>query len=293
MNENDLARRLEEAEKMIAGLQSELRETNKGVVALTAELETKNEQLKDAMMQQVWAVAKLATLGEVAAGVAHELNNPLATLSLKVESLMFGLPDNDPRSAELRIASSEIDRMGKLVAGLLSYGRGKTPEYSTFDMAQEIEKTLILIVYYLQKRKIVVERDYAADLPLIIADRQKLRQVFLNLFTNAADAMPEGGTMTIRLRALGEGGLYERKILFELQDTGTGIATNLLPNVMEPFFTTKPEGKGTGLGLAICRRIIEEHGGSIEIESTQGVGTTVRIVFPLEGMVGHLLEEGS
>jgi signal transduction histidine kinase len=117
-------------------------------------------------------------------------------------------------------------------------------------------------------------------LPTIFADRQKLRQVFLNLFTNAGDAMPKGGKLTIRAR---KGQTADKKpfIVIEVIDTGAGIAPENLPRVMEPFFTTKEEGKGTGLGLAICKRIVQEHKGTIQLESAVGKGTTVRLTLPV------------
>jgi signal transduction histidine kinase len=130
--------------------------------------------------------------------------------------------------------------------------------------------------------------------PMIVADRQQLRQVFLNLFTNASDAMPEGGTLTVRVKAIADNGLPiaesqseiqdpKSKIVIEIADTGTGIAPEDLGKVLEPFYTTKPEGKGTGLGLPICKRIVQEHGGTLEIlsEGVPGKGTTVRLTLPL------------
>ena len=121
-------------------------------------------------------------------------------------------------------------------------------------------------------------RELAEPLATIQADRQQLRQLFLNLLTNASDAMPLGGKLMVRA----EGSRLEgaEAVMVEFADTGKGIAVENLEKIWEPFFTTKPEGRGTGLGLAICRRIVEEHGGRIEIESEMGKGTTVRIVFP-------------
>jgi two-component system NtrC family sensor kinase len=118
-------------------------------------------------------------------------------------------------------------------------------------------------------------REFAPDAPMIAGDRQQLWQVFLNLFTNASDAMPEGGTLTIRVAAA------ESQIAVEVSDTGQGIAPEDLPRVFESFFTTKPAGKGTGLGLPISRRIVEEHGGTLHLASEPGKGTTVRILLPV------------
>ena len=148
---------------------------------------------------------------------------------------------------------------------------------STINVADELANTLDLIHYQFRKRAVDVRRELAAEARPVLADRQQLRQLFLNLLTNALDAMPQGGTLTLRLRPAGAG------VVIEVSDTGIGIPPEHLARVTEPFFTTKEEGKGTGLGLAICKRIVQEHGGSLAVESTVGHGTTVRIELPAEG----------
>ena len=168
-------------------------------------------------------------------------------------------------------------------------------------MREEVVNTLELIHYHLLKYNILTVQELSPETPLVQVDRQQLRQVFLNLFTNAADSMPQGGTLTVRtwpgekpdpgmtaplrLSATPSLGLPVSnvpQIFIEVSDTGEGILPESLERVWEPFFTTKPVGKGTGLGLAICRRIIYEHGGTIEIMSDgiPGKGTTVRITLP-------------
>ena len=156
-----------------------------------------------------------------------------------------------------------------------------------------------LLQGHLRRGSIEVVRDFAEELPFIPADREQLRQVFLNLFTNACDAMPEGGTLTVRAsveagESASDPGIRASHLALQIEvsDTGEGIPPEILPDVMEPFLTTKPEGKGTGLGLAICHRIVEEHGGAIQLESEQGRGTTVRIVLPVgNGGNGEALGE--
>jgi len=214
-------------------------------------------------------------MGELASSIAHELNNPLAIISLRIESLTAQTSQDDPRRRELDIIGQEVERMGNLVTNLLQFSRRSQKQISTLDIREEIEKTLELIHYHLRKKNIQVIREFAPEVPGIFADRQQLRQLFLNLFTNASDAMPKGGTLTIRVAAQPEG----KKIFIEIADTGAGIPPEILPKVMEPFYTTKPEGKGTGLGLAICRRIAQEHQGTLDIisEGIPGKGTKVRI----------------
>jgi signal transduction histidine kinase len=242
--------------------------------AVQAALLTKNEEL-NAVTQQLWQAAKLATMGELASSVAHELNNPLAIVSLRIESLTAKAAQNDPRRRELEIIGHEVERMGNLVTSLLQFSRRSQKQLSTVNICEDIESTIELVHYHLSKNNIQVIREFAPEVPGIIADHQQLRQLFLNLFTNASDAMPKGGTLTIRAASLPE----EKKIYIEVADTGTGIPPEILPKVMEPFYTTKPEGKGTGLGLAICRRIAQEHGGTISIasEGIPGKGSIVRV----------------
>ena len=171
--------------------------------------------------------------------------------------------------------------MAKLVHNLLHFSRRSHRQVSTVDVREEMTNSVEFIQYYLRNRKVTVRTDFAETLPTVPADRQQLRQLFLNLLTNAADAMPDGGVLTLRAvpSALGPASA----VLIEFVDTGTGIAPDDLERVWNPFFTTKPEGKGTGLGLAICRRIVEEHRGSIEVESQAGQGTTVRFALPTSG----------
>src|SRR5712691_4812297 len=343
MNANGLPQQLAEAEATVRTLQQELAETNRGLVALIMELESRVEErtadlhatqeelqrtnsellqmtleledrvdqrtaeLREAnahlqhelaerqraeealrrkdeelrtISQQLWQAAKLAPMGELAASIAHELNNPLATVSLRVESLLAQILEDDPKRRGLTVTSTKLERMGNLVANLLQFSRRSQPQIATVDVREEITNTLDLIHYLLRHRRISVVREFAPDVPMVLADRELLRQLFLNLLTNASDAMLQGGTSTVRAAT----GVLEngaQAVVIEFVDTGVGIAPDDLPKVMEPFFTTKPEGQGTGLGLPICRRIVQEHHGTFNIVSDVGQGTTVRIVLPV------------
>ena len=271
-------------DKRTASLRDEIAERK----AAEAALQAKNEEMKT-MSQQLLQVEKLATMGELAASIAHELNNPLATVSLSVEMLIAKTPVDDPRLRKLEIIGQEVERMGNLVSNLLQFSRRSQQQISTINVYDEIEKTLELIHYHLHKRNISVAREFKPENPIIHADRQQLRQLFLNLFTNASDAMPEGGTLTIRVfkQGSGIGGQGAAFVVIEIADTGVGIPPEILPKVLEPFYTTKPEGKGTGLGLAICRRIAQEHHGTFNItsEGFPGNGTRVCITLPFSN--GH------
>lgn len=241
-------------------------------------LRAKIEELAS-MTQQLWQASKLATMGELAASVAHELNNPLATVALRLDSLADQLGDDPPKLRVIKIVNGEVERMAKLVGRLLQFGRRGHPQISTLDVREELINSLELTDYHLRSQKIEVTREFEAAVPMILADCQQLRQVFLNLLTNASDAMPDGGKLNVRVSFQEANGEYG-KVRIELADTGLGVSAANLERIWEPFFTTKPEGKGTGLGLAICRRVVEEHQGTISLQSGVGEGTKVTILFP-------------
>ena len=256
-----------------------LRESHRNLEKALAALQTKGVEVT-VMSQQLWQAAKLASVGELAASITHELNNPLAIVSLRVESLLAQTPADDPRRRLLEVVEQEVDRMADLVANLLQFSRRGHQRASSVDVGEDLVKTLELVQHNFRSHQIRVVQEITPDVPVIQADRQLLRQVFLNLLTNAGDAMHEGGTLTLRVV---DGSLEDGRpaVVIEFADTGSGIPPEELPRVMEPFFTTKEEGKGTGLGLAICRRAVQEHGGTICVTSEVGEGTTVRIALPI------------
>jgi two-component system sensor kinase FixL len=259
--------------------EEDLRRSHDDLGKLVAELQEKNEEIRTTT-QQLWQAAKLASVGELAASIAHELNNPLATMTLRLESLLEDASKDDPNRRALQIVQNETKRMSNLVANLLQFSRRGPEQISTVDIRRELTGTLELVDYHLKRRQIDIVQELAPDTPLIFADRRKLRQVFLNLFTNASDAMPQGGTLTLRSRAttLASG---KAAVRMEVADTGIGIPPEHLARVFDPYFTTKEEGQGTGLGLAICRRIVEDHHGIIRIDSEAGKGSVVIIVLPV------------
>jgi PAS domain S-box-containing protein len=258
--------------------EADLVQTNRRLTSTLLKLEAKTQELAS-MTQQLWQASKLATMGELAASVAHELNNPLATISLHTEMLVGRSAPDDPDLQSLRVIEQEVERMATLVSNLLLFSRRGHRQISTLDICEELRSSLDFIQYHLRSHHIDIVEDCLAALPAVEADRQQLRQVFLNLITNAGDAMAGGGTLTVRTR-VGVMTSGKPAVVIEFSDTGTGVQTQDLPRLWEPFFTTKPEGKGTGLGLAICRRAVEEHRGTIEIRTVSGTGTTVRITLP-------------
>lgn len=260
-----------------------VREQRDHLARLVAELQTKNEEVRTAT-QQLWIAAKLASVGELAASIAHELNNPLAIIILRLESLLARTSQSDTTRKALEIIDQEARRMGNLVANLLQFSRRSQEQISTVDVCQELAKAVELVHHLLKNRQILIHQDLKSETPTIYADRQKLRQVFLNLLTNASDAMERGGqlSLTISRDVLPDGSAAVR---IEVTDTGGGIPDAHLAKVFDPFFTTKEEGRGTGLGLAICRRVVDEHQGEIRIDSEVGKGTTVTILLPVNRSV--------
>jgi signal transduction histidine kinase len=223
--------------------------------------------------------ARLAAVGELAASVAHELNNALATVTLRMEGLLARTPVDDPRRHAVEVVDEEVERMAALVSNLLEFARAGRGQVSTVAVCEEVARTVDLTAHHLARSGVLATTDFAPGVPVIQADRQQLRQVLLNLFTNAADAMPGGGRLAVRVGGADLPG-GRSGVVIEVADTGVGIPPDVLPRVTDPFFTTKESG-GTGLGLSISKRIVEDHGGGLAIVSRPGVGTTVRVTLPL------------
>ncbi len=229
---------------------------------------------------------KLAAVGRLAAGVVHEINNPLATISACAESLesrvtegVFGESEEvDDLREYLGLIRSEAFRCKSITNGLLDFSRMRTGNRFPIDVSLVIKSSAKLIVHQKRGENINIEFDLAEQIPLVNADEGQIQQAIIALSTNAIDAMPMGGTLTFRVIA------EESRIIIEVQDTGIGIASEDLSKIFEPFFTTKEIGKGTGLGLAVCYGIITEHGGKLAVRSTLNAGTTFSIYLPLKSI---------
>ena len=245
------------------------------VAARTAELLAKGEEI-EAMSRQLWQAAKLATMGELAAGIAHELNNPLATITVRVESLLDQCEDGDPQRRSLGIIEGELDRMRNLIANLLQFSRAEQATRSTLDVREELDNTLELIHYHLRNHRIEGSQDYAVELPLLHADRQQLRQLFLNLITNASDAMPKGGTLTLRAHPR-DGG---RRVVIEVEDTGRRDRPGAPGQGDRAVLHHQAAGQGDRPGLYLPPRVVAEHGGTLDIASELGRGTRFSIALP-------------
>jgi len=219
---------------------------------------------------------KLAVVGRLAAGVAHEINNPLTGLMLISSNLRDATDPSDPRRADLDTISREALRCREIVKGLLDFSRQTPPQRKPARLEAAIDK--VLQVLRPQARKTGVEIvEQGDELPEILMDAAQIQQVFLNLLVNAMDAMPTGGTITITRRRVDEGKFVE----VDVADSGTGIPSDQLHHIFEPFFTTK-EGKGTGLGLSISWGIAEAHGGTLSARSETGQGATFTLRLPVK-----------
>jgi len=222
---------------------------------------------------------KLAAVGRLAAGVVHEINNPLATISACAESLEARVNDGEfdgsPGLEDLReylgLIRSEAFRCKSITMGLLDFSRTRTSDHVTINLIDVIQSAVRLLSHQKRDAEIEFIVDVAVDLLPVSGDPGQLQQVVIALATNALDAMGESGVLTIVARN------EDEKVVMEVSDTGVGISPENLPKIFEPFFTTKEIGRGTGLGLAVCYGILTEHGGTLDVQSTVGTGTTFTI----------------
>ncbi len=230
---------------------------------------------------------KLAAIGTLAAGVMHEINNPLATIAACAESLELTHEDAPPDIQEgLRLIQSEVQRCKGIVDSLLDFSRPKASDKSLVDVNAAIDRTLFVLKHHTRFKKLQVRTELDRSLGAVVyANEEQLVQVFMALLINAMDAMQERGTVELRTRPSDDG----TAVLAEVVDQGEGIRRADIPKLFEPFFTTKAPGRGTGLGLSICYAIVAEHGGRIEVDSTPGEGSVFRIVLPRASENGDLL----
>jgi PAS domain S-box-containing protein len=228
-------------------------------------------RLEDQLVQ----TEKLTSIGLLAAGIAHEVNTPLAVISSYSQMLRKEISPEDSRYRLLEKITKQTFRASEIVNSLLNFSRTSATEFTEIDIHQVITETISLLEHQFKTARIHVERELRADSPMTFGNAGKLQQVFLNLFVNARDAMPSGG----ELRILTES--FDSKIEILVQDTGVGISRENVKKIYDPFFTTKAAGKGTGLGLSVSYGIIQEHAGNISVESKPGVGTSFKLELPL------------
>jgi two-component system, NtrC family, sensor kinase len=224
---------------------------------------------------------KLAAVGQLAAGVMHEINNPLATIGACVAAIEARLGESADSTVReyLEIIDNEVDRCTRIVDGLLDFSRPKeaAPKQPA-DPNGLVERTLFLLKHHQRFRRINVAQELGGGLPPVLVNDEQMIQVLMALMLNGVDAMEDGGVLTVRTRQHSQ---RADEVLIEVADTGHGIPAADLQKIFEPFYTTKPPGRGTGLGLSICYGIVEQHLGRLEVESLPGFGSTFRVYLPV------------
>ena len=238
---------------------------------------TERVRLEEQLVQS----EKLTSLGLLAAGVAHEVNTPLAVISNYIQMLARQLPGEDPRHAISDKIVKQTFRASEMVNNLLNFSRTGAAEFSEVDLNAVVEETLSLVSHPFKTTRVSVIKTLEKPLPPVLGSTNRLQQVLLNLFMNARDAMPNGGMLEVRTAS--QNGSVE----IEVTDTGSGIPREYQNRIFDPFFTTKSSGRGTGLGLSVSYGIIKEHAGKIEVRSTPGKGTSFRLEFPVARKTVH------
>jgi two-component system, NtrC family, sensor kinase len=280
------------------GMSLQLRAANKEIVTWAKTLEDrvqeKTSELRSAhdhILQQ----EKMASLGKMAAVVAHEVNNPLSGILTYAKLLRkwvgTGQTVNEKREDAMRcleLIASESRRCGDLIKNLLTLSRTAPMNVRSTDLHEVIDRCLMLVRHQLELGGIDLQLKLAKDMPRIPCDPEQIEQVLLALVMNAKDAMPQGGNLWLETRP----SLDETEVEIEVRDDGAGIAPDILPHIFEPFMTTKESGRGVGLGLAISRGIVERHSGRIEVESQLGQGTTFTITLPSQAGEASLAAVG-
>jgi C4-dicarboxylate-specific signal transduction histidine kinase len=270
--------RLEASRKAMIHIMGDLRET-------TSEMQRREQELRDKQEQLVQA-GKLATLGELTTGVAHELNNPLNNIGLfvgnAVDLIELAVADKQRIVGELDHAMQQVRKATEIISHLRTFGRAAAPaSRERTSLKQVIERALSLMQEQLRLRQIEVTVDLGPEEPVVSGNSIQLEQVFINLLTNARDAMADSARKAIRI----SGSVDPAAVELAFADTGHGIPPGLERRIFDPFFTTKEVGKGTGLGLSITYGIIKEHGGMISVASAPGEGATFVIQLPRPGTI--------
>ncbi|HYA61606.1 MAG TPA: ATP-binding protein [Candidatus Sulfotelmatobacter sp.] len=259
-------------------------EINAWTRTLEERVEQKTRELSGAR-EEMLRVERMASIGKLAAVVAHEINNPLAGILTYAKLLKKRLSRGPEPNAEninmLDLVESESRRCGEIVKNLMTFARPTSMNREPANLNTVIDRCLRLVQHQLELKNIELHKPLQADLPLVRCDAGQIEQVVLALVMNAIDAMPNGGNLTVTSR----GGPDARHVQIEVRDDGVGMPPDVLSNMFEPFFTTKERGRGLGLGLAISRNIVDRHGGRIEVASQPGRGTTFTITLPLKSNV--------
>jgi C4-dicarboxylate-specific signal transduction histidine kinase len=274
--------------KALQAENAERRRTEEELLHTLDDVRQTHAELQRTQFQLIEA-AKMESVGRLAAGVAHEVKNPLMTLSLGADYFLNRRTENPDEAQLAQDMKEAVHRASNVINVLLDFARPRPLRCANEDVHNVIENSLTLVRHQLNKQHVTVGREFDTTLPPLLLDRTRLEHVFVNLFLNAMQAMPPGGTLTVRTFAstpLGSDSDAPAGVMVEVDDTGHGVMPENSGRVFEPFFTTKPPGQGTGLGLAIVRRIMEIHGGSIRLSNRKEGGARATLQFNTESK-GH------
>jgi len=235
-------------------------------------IERELQKMQEALLQS----EKLAAMGRLTSQIAHELNNPIYGIMNTLELLKTEIPPESKRRRILELSLSEIQRLSEMLRNMLSFSKPEEEKRRAVKIDELIEGILLVMEKQMREADIRVETSFGEEIPDVMASTNQMRQVFLNIFKNAKEAMPKGGTLFVRTSK------EDNRVLIHIQDTGIGIPEEIKDKIFDAFFTTKQKVKGVGLGLSVCYGIIRDHGGEIKIKSEEGKGTTFTISLPVE-----------
>lgn len=255
-----------------ASQQDEIGDLGRNFNETVRQLREAREELQRLYSTQMSRAEHLATLGELAAGLAHEIRNPLAGIAGVIEIIGQDLPSSSPGRQVIQEVQEEIHHIDKIISNLLDYARPRPAQFRPADLYVTAERAVALARQQVMSRPIQVQISKEGELPPVVHDPAQIQQVLLNLLINSIQAMNGEGSIGVSLRLEGD------QVLARVKDTGQGIAPKDLDKLFRPFFTTK--GQGTGLGLSLARRIVENHGGRIEVDSSPGQGTEFKVWLP-------------
>ncbi len=266
-----------------AGRNDEIGDLGKAFNQMIRELRDSHEEINRLHRTQMSRAEHLATMGELAAGLAHEIRNPLAGIAGVMEIIGRDLPPHSPARDVLKEVRFEVQHINRIVTELLEIARPKRPEFRLADLNSTAEHAVVFARQQVRSKAIAIELQKCGELPAIEHDTAQIHQVLLNLLLNAIQSIESQGRVRLQLGSDGNG-----FATLAVSDTGKGISPDNLGNIFRPFFTTK--GHGTGLGLSLARRIVEDHGGRITVESTPKQGSTFTIYLPLRTAVASVVE---
>lgn len=255
----------------------EIGQLMRGFNSMVSTLDKTQNELQVCHYQQMERAERLASIGEMAAGLAHEIKNPLAGIGGAIDVLADDYSQGDPRREIMRQIKGQINRLNKTVTDLLYFGKPGDPEFADIDINSLIQQTLLFSAQHPEAKNIKLIEELTSNLPLVWGDQKQLQQVLLNIMINGLQAMPDGGDLTVQTDQVRHD--EQDWLRIKICDTGPGLSADEIKNIFIPFYTTKTQG--TGLGLPICRQLVKSHGGTLEVDAGLGEGACFTIELPM------------